>query len=88
MPNKTAAKKFVIKSESQRIRNKSIKSEIRKLAKKVELSIKDASKENSMTALKLFEKKGMSAVSKGVFHINTIARKISRLYSKIKQINA
>jgi small subunit ribosomal protein S20 len=88
MPNKKAAEKFAVKSEAQRIRNKSIKTEIRTLAKKVDTSIKEASKEKSMTALKLFEKKGMSSVSKGVFHINTIARKISRLYSKIKQINA
>lgn len=85
MPNKKAAEKFVITSEKQRSRNKSVRSEVRTLAKKVELA---TTKENAMTALKLFEKKGMSAVSKGVFHINTIARKISRLYSKIKQINA
>jgi small subunit ribosomal protein S20 len=88
MPNKKAAEKFLVKSEAQRIRNKSIKSEVRNLAKKVEGFTKESAKENAMQSLKLFEKKGMSAVSKGVFHINTIARKISRLYAKIKQINA
>jgi small subunit ribosomal protein S20 len=88
MPNKKAAEKFMVKSEKQRLQNKSLKSEIRTLAKKVEAEILLKSKETSMAALKLFEKKGMSSVSKGVFHINTIARKISRLYSKIKQINA
>ena len=88
MPNKKAAEKFLVKSEAQRIRNKSIKSEVRNLAKKVENFVKESSKENAMQALKMFEKRGMSSVSKGVFHINTIARKISRLYAKIKQINA
>jgi small subunit ribosomal protein S20 len=88
MPNKKAAEKFMVKSEKQKLQNKSVKSEIRTLAKKVEAEILLKSKETSMTALKLFEKKGMSSVSKGIFHINTIARKISRLYSKIKQINA
>jgi small subunit ribosomal protein S20 len=88
MPNKKAAEKFLVKSESQRIRNKSIRSEVRNLAKKVENFVKESSKENAMQALKIFEKKGMSSVSKGVFHINTVARKISRLYAKIKQINA
>jgi small subunit ribosomal protein S20 len=88
MPNKKAAEKFMVKSEKQKLQNKSVKSEIRTLAKKVEGEILLKSKESAMTALKLFEKKGMSSVSKGVFHINTIARKISRLYSKIKQINA
>jgi small subunit ribosomal protein S20 len=88
MPNKKAAEKFLVKSEAQRIRNKSIKSEVRNLAKKVETFVKESSKENAMQALKAFEKRGMSSVSKGVFHINTIARKISRLYAKIKQINA
>ncbi len=90
MPNKKAAEKFIVKSEAQRVRNKSIKTQVRTLAKKVELSLKDKepSKEKSIEALKLFEKKGMSAVSKGVFHINTIARKISRLYAQIKKANA
>ena len=88
MPNKKAAEKFVVKSENQKLRNKSVKSEIRTLAKKVEVEILAKSKDAAMIALKLFEKKGMSAVSKGVFHINTIARKISRLYAKIKNINA
>jgi small subunit ribosomal protein S20 len=88
MPNKKAAEKFLVKSEAQRMRNKSIKSEVRNLAKKVETFVKESSKENAMQALKAFEKRGMSSVSKGVFHINTIARKISRLYAKIKQINA
>lgn len=88
MPNKKAAQKFVVKSETRRIRNKSVRSEIRTLAKKVDTEIKTGSKETAMSALKLFEKKGMSSVSKNVFHINTIARKISRLYAKIKQIAA
>lgn len=88
MPNKKAAEKFVIKSEKQKLRNRSVRSEIRTLAKKVEAEILAKSKEAAMTALKLFEKKGMSSVSKGVFHINTISRKISRLYARIKQINA
>lgn len=88
MPNKKAAEKFMVKSQAQRMRNKSIKTSVRTLAKNVEACIKGSSKEKAMEALKLFEKNGMSAVSKGVFHINTIARKISRLYSKIKQINA
>jgi small subunit ribosomal protein S20 len=86
MPNKKAAEKFVVKSEIKRIRNKSVRSEVRTLAKKVEAAITAKTKDEAMTALKVFEKKGMSSVSKGVFHLNTIARKISRLYSKIKQI--
>lgn len=85
MPNKIAAKKFMVKSEEQKQRNKAIKTKVRNLAKSVVIS---ASKEEGMKALKAFEKYGMSSVSKGVFHINTIARKISRLYAKVKQLNA
>lgn len=88
MPNKRAAKKFVIKSETRKLRNKAIKSEIRTLAKKVEAEISLKTAESAINALKAFEKKGMSAVSKGVFHINTIARKISRLHCRIKKIPA
>ena len=85
MPNKTAAKKFMIKSEIQRQRNKAIKTKVRNLAKATAVA---AGKEEGMKALKEFEKYGMSSVSKGVFHINTIARKISRLYARVKQLNA
>ena len=82
------AEKFMIKSEKQNLRNRSIRSEIRTLAKKVEAEIDLKSQETAKLALKLFEKKGMSSVSKGVFHINTVARRISRLYARIKSINA
>ena len=81
MPNKKAAEKFLIKSESQRLRNQAIRSRVRNLARKV-------LQEKTMESLKLFEKNGMSAVSKGVFHINTIARKVSRLYAHVKKANA
>jgi small subunit ribosomal protein S20 len=86
MPNKSAAIKFVRKSEARNLRNKSIKTEVRNLARKVEKEIEGKVKDAAMTALKVFESKGMSAVSKKVFHINTIARRISRLYARIQKV--
>ena len=84
MANKSASKKDIKQSEKRRVANKSRRTFVKNCVKNVEESIKIGSKENAMLALKNFEKQGMKAVTKGVFHIKTISRKISRLYARIK----
>lgn len=86
MANKTASKKDIRQSEKRRIRNKSVKSSIKTYTKNVETAIASAKKDDALAALKQFEKNSMRAVSKGIFNIKTVARKISRLYSRIKNI--
>lgn len=82
MANTSSAKKEVRKTEKRTLINKARKTRVRNLAKAVLVS-KD--KDQAMENLKGFEKHGMKAVSKKVFHINTIARRISRLYAWIKK---
>jgi small subunit ribosomal protein S20 len=84
MANTSSAIKAARQNEKRRLANKSKITEVRTTAKKVELQITKGSKDEAMQALKLFEKTGMKAVSKGLFHINTISRRISRLYARIK----
>ncbi len=84
MANKSASKKDIKQSEKRRIANKSRRSFVKTCVKGVEENIKLGNKEKAMLALKVFEKQGMKAVTKGIFHIKTISRKISRLYSRIK----
>jgi small subunit ribosomal protein S20 len=86
MANTSSAKKALRQNIKNRLANKSKISEVRTFAKKVETEIASSNKENAIAALKQFEKIGMKAVSKKLFHINTIARKISRLYASIKNI--
>jgi len=88
MANTSSAKKALRQNIKNRVANKSQISEVRTFAKKVESEIANANSENAIAALKNFEKIGMKAVSKQLFHINTVARKISKLYASIKKIQA
>ena len=79
MPNIKSAKKRILVTEKKTLRNKRITSAVKTAIKKVYAAIdaKDqaAAKEALTEATSLLSK----AESKGVFHKNTIARKISRL---------
>ncbi len=75
-------------AEKRHIRNKSVKSMLKTLAKKVEqaVSAKNAelAKETFVKAMKAYHK----AASQGVLHKNTASRKISRLASKVSGLAA
>jgi small subunit ribosomal protein S20 len=86
MANKDASKKDIRQSAKRAEANKSRRSFIKTCIKNVYAAIVGANKDDSMKALKAFEKQGMKAVSKGLFHKKTISRKISRLYSQINKI--
>lgn len=72
---------MVRKTEVNRARRSSVRTAIRK----VEDAIGSGDKKAATEALEAAEPAMMRAVSKGVFHKNTGARKISRLS---KQVNA
>jgi small subunit ribosomal protein S20 len=79
MPHSKQAKKRVRQNEKSRIRNKSRKSEIKTLMKKVE---KACAERNAETAKKLLAKvvsKLDKAEKTGIYHKNTVARKKSKL---------
>lgn len=86
MANKAASKKDIRQSEKRRIANKARRTFVRNCIKNVEEVITKGEKDNAFAALRVFEKQGMKAASKGIFHKKTIARKISRLYHRIKKI--
>ncbi len=68
--------------------NKSVKSALKTLAKKVEQAVEakntDIAKESLIKATRAYDK----AASQGVVHKSTASRKISRLSSKVSKINA
>lgn len=66
--------------------NKSRKSRIRTFLRKVEDAINTNDKEAAKKALVDFESEIMSGVSKGVYKLNTAARKVSRMAKKIKNM--
>ncbi len=68
--------------------NKSVKSKLKTLAKKVDQAVAaknaDAAKDAMVQAMKAYDK----AATAGVVHKNTVSRKISRLSSKVSKISA
>ena len=67
-------------------RNKSVKSLLKTLAKKVEQAVETKSAESAKDALVKAMKAFDKAASKGVIHKSTAARKISRLSTKISAL--
>lgn len=88
MANIKSAKKRVLIAERNRVRNVAVKSSIKTALKKVLELAKgediDALNSAVSNAYKLCDK----AVSKGVLHKNTAARKKSRLVHAVKKIQA
>ena len=87
-----AIHKSVIKrqrqSEKKQEINKSVKSALKTITKKVEQAVEaksaDTAKEALVKAMKAYDK----AASKGVLHKSTASRKISRLSTKVGKISA
>ena len=79
LANIKSAKKRIKVIESKTLRNKMIKSKVKTVIKKVEAAIasgdKAAAQENLTAAISEINK----AASKGIYHKNNAARKVSRL---------
>lgn len=85
MPEKAVLKKnqSAIKrtrqTETRTLRNKSVKSLIKTLSKKIEKEVADKSPEGAETVLKKIVSVVDKAARKGILHKNTAARTVSRL---------
>lgn len=94
MPTKTrpkrnlSAMKRVRQAEKRRLRNKSVKSYLKTISKKVENAISTGNKEEALKILKEAIKAHMRAASKGIIHKNSASRKISRLTKKVNALLA
>ena len=86
MANIKSAKKRILVIETKTLRNKTIKSKIKTLVKKVELAVAEHDKAAAEAALKVATSEISKAASKGVFHKNTAARKISRLTLAVNKL--
>jgi small subunit ribosomal protein S20 len=61
---------------------------MRTFVKKVEAAIAGGNKQEAVVALKAAQPEMQRAAGKGVVHKNTIARKLSRLSSRVKALSA
>ena len=86
MANTPQSKKRARQSETRFAINKARRSRIRTFLRKVEEALQSGNKDVAAAALKEAQPELMRGVSKGVVHKNTVARKISRLNSRVKAL--
>ena len=86
MANIKSAKKRILVNETKAARNKAIKSGVKTAVKKVYAAIdandQAAAKEALVNATSAMDK----ACHKGVYHKNTVARKVSRLSTSVNKM--
>ncbi len=87
MANTKSAKKAVRVMARKTAVNKSRRTMVRSSLRKVEDAIAAGNKTDAQAAVKAAEPAMMRAVSKGVYHKNTAARKISRLNKRVKEMS-
>ncbi|MEM7596227.1 MAG: 30S ribosomal protein S20 [Pseudomonadota bacterium] len=86
MANSPQSKKRARQNERRFAVNKARRSRIRTYLRKVEEAIASGDKDAAQAALQAAQPELMRGVSKGVFHKNTAARKMSRLSSRVKAL--
>ena len=86
MANIKSAKKRIEVTRIRTERNKSIKSEIKTYIKKVDAAVAAKDAAAAKDALAITTKKIQMAASKGVYHKNNAARKVSRLTKAVNSI--
>lgn len=86
MANTPQSKKRARQSERRYAVNKARRSRIRTFLRKVEEAISSGNKDAAAAALREAQPELMRGVTKGVLHKNTVARKMSRLASRVKAI--
>ena len=86
MANSPQSKKRARQNDRNRLVNKNRRSRIRTFIRKVEEAIAGGDKESALVALRSARPELMRGVSKGIFHKNTAARKMSRLAARVNAI--
>ena len=86
MANIKSAKKRILVNRTKAERNKSIRSAVKTSIKKVEAAVVAKDKEAAAAALKVAISTIDKAATKGVYHKNNAARKVSRLAKAVNTL--
>jgi len=86
MANIKSAKKRVLIAERNAARNKAVRSKSKTAIKKVYAAIEAGDKAQAQEALRLATAELDKAETKGVYHKNMTARKVSRLAKAVNQM--
>jgi small subunit ribosomal protein S20 len=88
MANTAQSKKRARQSETRYAVNKARRSRIRTFLRKVEEALASGNQDAAAAALKAAQPELDRGVTKGILHANTVARKMSRLSSRVKSLVA
>ena len=86
MANTPQAEKRARQNEKRFAVNKARRSRIRTFLRKAEEAIESGDKDAAAAAVRAVQPELMRGVTKGVFHKNTAARKMSRLTARVKAL--
>jgi small subunit ribosomal protein S20 len=86
MANTPQSKKRARQSETRYAVNKARRSRIRTFLRKVEEALASGDQTAAAEALKVAQPELARGITKGVLHKNTVARKMSRLSSRVKSL--
>jgi small subunit ribosomal protein S20 len=87
MPNSPSAKKRLVQSQKQRLRNRKVKGDIRDQIKKLNETVAAGNAQGAKGELTASFKTLDQAAAKGVIHPNKAARTKSRLNRRVKAIS-
>jgi len=88
MPTSLSAKKRVRQNAKRRARNRMVKSIVRTQTRKLVAALDSGNAETASTEFRATARALDKAVSKGVLHRNTAARRKSRLAARVKLLAA
>ncbi len=86
MPHHKSAEKRLRQTEKRTAINRARMSRVRTFVKRVEAAIETGDRVAAQSALQLAQPELHRATTKGVLHKNTVARKLSRLATRINAL--
>ncbi len=86
MANTASARKRIRQNVKRALRNHARKTRMRTFIKKVEVACASGDKDAAAAALRAAQPEMQRAVGKGVIHLNTVSRKLSRLSARVKAL--
>ena len=86
LANITSAKKRIDVTATKTEKNKAVKSKVKTYIKKVEAAVASGNKADAQEVLKTASIEIEKAASKGVYHKNNAARKVSRLAKAVNKM--
>jgi small subunit ribosomal protein S20 len=86
MATHKSAEKRIRETAKRTAINRARRSRVRTFVKRVEVAIASGDKDTAQSAFRLAQPELHRAITKGVFHKNTVSRKLSRLAARINAL--